>query len=397
MKKIITLGVLVLILNMAWMFSNGAQAATTDFTASADVNIDGVTITTGGTTGMRILSGSTAESFSVTSGVFTVTNPGSAFKIASTNPSITRITVTRGGSQVACLLNSQPGSSSLTLPIDVGTYTITPDTTGSCGGGGSSAPGTSGTISAATPTYQTYTPSTGVTTTDGDAIDATDTTIPNSTESTDTAAEAAENATQAEADTNLASIKSEASKIFTDARSGVAQAVKKAIDAAKESEYDKSIVGKVVSSVASVSSAVRERILTFVTYGSVTTDALGAGERGGVVNSFKEAFGKLPENEADWEDVIKIANGRWPGQTSASREKTAEGNFQAIYLRAPDRSNPHDDAAVVIMAYGLRSRNRNLDSEKTAILTYKHIFNRNPVSATSWDAVRAIAYSGATR
>jgi len=142
---------------------------------------------------------------------------------------------------------------------------------------------------------------------------------------------------------------------------------------------------------------VRARITEFVTYGSPTTDRLGEGERGGVVDSFRSAFNKLPETQADWEDVVKIANGRWPSQRNEAWEDRATRSFRAIYLREPDRTNPHDDAAVVVMAYGLRPRDRNLESERIAIRTYERIFGRAPSSASAWDAVRAIAYSGATR
>ncbi|MEK7189063.1 MAG: hypothetical protein AAB671_00975, partial [Patescibacteria group bacterium] len=198
-------------------------------------------------------------------------------------------------------------------------------------------------------------------------------------------------------DTNLANVKSDAASIAQSLKADIAARVNKIVDAAQEASYDKSIVSKVVASEPSVSSAVREKLVSFVTYGTPTTVALGAGERGGVANSFKEAFGRLPQSDADWEDVVKIANGRWPGQTVAAREKTAEANFKVIYKRAPVRTNAKDDAAVVVMAYGLRPSGRKLASEKAAIKSYEAIFKRSPQTATAWDAVRAIAYSGATR
>ncbi|MCK4554949.1 hypothetical protein KAU19_08430, partial [Candidatus Parcubacteria bacterium] len=127
------------------------------------------------------------------------------------------------------------------------------------------------------------------------------------------------------------------------------------------------------------------------------TLGLGEGERAGVVNSFKSAFENLPTTEEDWNDIIKIANGRWPGKQSEKAEERANINFRAVYLREPDRSNPHDDAAITVIAYGLRPANRNLNSEKAAIRIFKDIYGYNPEKATAWDVVRAIAYSGATR
>jgi len=135
----------------------------------------------------------------------------------------------------------------------------------------------------------------------------------------------------------------------------------------------------------------------FIAYGTDTTLKLGEGERAGVVNSYKSAFGKLPTTETEWSDAIKIANGRWPSETSKKTETNAEKAFQKIYLRAPDRTNPHDDAAVVVMAYGLRPADRNLNSEKAAIKSFRAIYGYNPKTATAWDIVRAIAYSGAKR
>ncbi len=60
-------------------------------------------------------------------------------------------------------------------------------------------------------------------------------------------------------------------------------------------------------------------------------------------------------------------------------------------------NNPNDNAAVTVIAYGLRPGNRNMESETKAIDIYRSIFNKAPVEANDWDLVRAIAYSGATR
>ena len=138
-------------------------------------------------------------------------------------------------------------------------------------------------------------------------------------------------------------------------------------------------------------------LTNFISYGTPTTINLGEGERAGVVNSYKAAFGKLPSTEAEWNDVIKIGNGRWPSERNDLSEANAAAAFKKIYLRDADRSNPNDDAAVTVIAYGLRPADRNLDSEKAAIRIFKDIYGYNPSSATAWDIVRAIAYSGATR
>jgi len=135
----------------------------------------------------------------------------------------------------------------------------------------------------------------------------------------------------------------------------------------------------------------------FITYGTKTTLRLGKGERAGVIDSYKSAFGKLPQTEEEWQDAIKIANGRWPSERSEEAENRASDIFKEVYNREADMDNPNDNAAVTIIAYGLRPDNRNLESEKTAIDSFEYIYDTSPNTAIHWDVVRAIAYSGATR
>jgi hypothetical protein len=138
-------------------------------------------------------------------------------------------------------------------------------------------------------------------------------------------------------------------------------------------------------------------ISLFIHEGTQTTVFLGSGERAGVVNSFFTAFGRLPESETDWQDIIKMGNGRWPEARNTDAEDIAVAQFEKVYKRKPDRAVAVDDNAVMIITYGLRPANRNLDSEKTAIRTFKAIFGTNPGIALEWDTVRMIAYSGAKR
>jgi hypothetical protein len=142
----------------------------------------------------------------------------------------------------------------------------------------------------------------------------------------------------------------------------------------------------------------RYAVANFITYGTPESIKLGAGERGGVYSSFVSAFGRAPTTSADWENVLKIGAGRFPGQTSKTAEEKATTSFKKIYKRAPDMANPNDSAAVTVMAYGLRPDNRNLASEAASIKTFKNIYKKSvPTTAEEWDIVRAIAYSGATR
>ena len=195
----------------------------------------------------------------------------------------------------------------------------------------------------------------------------------------------------------ITQIVSEAVKVYTGDIDAVLAEVKAVRDISAETSAEDKYVAPLVADVSAPTLSVRSAMTHFVTYGTKTTLKLGKGERAGVVNSFKSAFGKVPQTETDWQDVFKIANGRWPSQRAASKEDKATAAFKKIYLREPDRSDPHDDAAVVVMAYGLRPSDRNLDSEKAAIRIFKGIYGYNPSNAVDWDAMRAIAYSGSTR
>ncbi|MBU4347464.1 right-handed parallel beta-helix repeat-containing protein [Patescibacteria group bacterium] len=146
-----------------------------------------------------------------------------------------------------------------------------------------------------------------------------------------------------------------------------------------------------------ISQNMKYAIAYFIHYGTPTTKRLGSGERAGVINSYISAYGKLPENIADWQDIIKIANGRWPGETNSNTENKAKVEFKKVYKREPDMKNANDGNAIMVTAYGLRPVNRNLDSERAAITIFKGIYGYNPSATDEWDIARAIGYSGAKR
>lgn len=162
------------------------------------------------------------------------------------------------------------------------------------------------------------------------------------------------------------------------------------------SNMNKYVVG-LISNKSGITDDIKSNLIDFVTYGTPTTKKLGAGERAGIINSFKAAYGKIPQTVDEWRDCVAIGNGRWPNVKSLSSENNASKEFKKIYLREPDRNSSHDNAAVTVIAYGLRPSQRNLDSEKAAIVSFKYIYGHAPRSATAWDIVRAIAYSGAKR
>jgi len=98
-------------------------------------------------------------------------------------------------------------------------------------------------------------------------------------------------------------------------------------------------------------------------------------------------------------DTIKIANGRWPSITNQDAENKAKEQFKKIYKRAADMNKSNDNAAVTVMAYGLRQKaeNRNLNSETTGIKIFSDIYGHVPSSTADWNIMQAITYSGASR
>ena len=135
----------------------------------------------------------------------------------------------------------------------------------------------------------------------------------------------------------------------------------------------------------------------FVLYGTRSTQRLGAGQRASVINSYYLAYKKLPNSEAEWSDVIKIANGRWPVERSTAAEDQAKLEFRKVYARRPVMTNNVDENAIMVIAYGLLPLQRNLKSEQTASKTFNWVYAHEPISALAWNVVRAIAYSGAKR
>jgi hypothetical protein len=159
------------------------------------------------------------------------------------------------------------------------------------------------------------------------------------------------------------------------------------------------LYSKVMSTVSDVNTEQEKNSVSyFLQNGTPSTIILGAGERAGVISSYISVFSHLPKTEADWQDVVKIANGRWTTERNLNAENSANKIFKKIFLRAPKRDTiKYDDNAIMVMAYGLRPAKRNVGSETAAIKSFKYIFKRSPSQANDWDIIRAIAYSGAKR
>lgn len=171
-------------------------------------------------------------------------------------------------------------------------------------------------------------------------------------------------------------------------------------DTVKEQTNEIKYLHKLTSGLQQVTEVMEERINNFITYGvDDNTKRLGEGERAAVLHSYKSAFDKLPNTEEELADAIKIANGRWPSERSEQAEETAKAEFRRVYLREANMDNPNDNAAVTVMAYGLRQRaeNRNLGSERAGIGIFEAIYKHVPSTTEEWNIMQAITYSGTKR
>ncbi|MDD4271761.1 MAG: hypothetical protein PHF50_03065 [Patescibacteria group bacterium] len=198
----------------------------------------------------------------------------------------------------------------------------------------------------------------------------------------------------------IVDINNDAKDIYNNKYENILFELKQLRDTVKEQQNEIKYLKSLTGDLKKVSEKIKSAINDFITYGvDANTVKLGAGERAAVISSYKEAFAKLPETESELADVIKIANGRFPSVASDKVEKAAKEQFVKIYKRIPDLKDAEDNAAIKVMAYGLKQKagNRNLNSEKSGIKTFKAIYGYTPKSTKDWNIMQAITYSGAAR
>ncbi|MBU0646963.1 hypothetical protein KKC67_02695 [Patescibacteria group bacterium] len=201
-------------------------------------------------------------------------------------------------------------------------------------------------------------------------------------------------------DSQITQINTNANQLHNNKLDDILLELKQLRDKIKEQATELKYLRNLTTGVKDLAQSAKDAINNFITYGvDANTQKLGAGERAAVINSYKSAFDKLPETEIELADVIKIANGRFPSITNDKAEKEAKDQFIKIYKRIADMNDANDSAAIKVMAYGLRQKaeNRNLNSEKTGINSFKGIYGYTPKSTEDWNAMQAITYSGAKR
>ncbi|MDP2708512.1 MAG: CARDB domain-containing protein, partial [bacterium] len=139
---------------------------------------------------------------------------------------------------------------------------------------------------------------------------------------------------QSSPDTSISDMNDAAKNIIDDKYDTILTELKQLRDTVKEQQTEIKYLKSMTADLRNISDQIKSAINDFITYGvDANTVKLGAGERAAVINSYKAAFAKLPETEAELTDVIKIANGRFPSLTSDLSEKLAKEQFIKIYKR----------------------------------------------------------------
>lgn len=139
------------------------------------------------------------------------------------------------------------------------------------------------------------------------------------------------------------------------------------------------------------------RVEAYIKYGSdINSAKLSQAGRQAILDNFILAYGHKPENENEWQDLMRINNGYWPSKESQTAENKAKEDFKRIFKRAPEMNSAGDKHAVKILAYDIQQRpeKRNLGKEREAIIKFKKIFSRLPSKAADWKFIRVLAYSG---
>lgn len=128
-----------------------------------------------------------------------------------------------------------------------------------------------------------------------------------------------------------------------------------------------------------------EASVNFIAYGTEVTNKLGRGERVNILRSYQYAFAKMPQSQADWQDVINIATGKLPIQRNKKVEQEARAIVRKIYGKS-------DNQSIMMIAYGLRPQIRDLKKEQIGLSRFGRIFKRMPNSVMDWNIFRKLVY-----
>lgn len=399
MKKIIIISCLLILGSLGLV----SLAATTDFVADGDITVSSMTI--GDTTANAlILSGSSAQSWTYSSGALSITNPDATagFKVGSSDSAVVSLRVANGSSTVVnCALNTTPGTSYVSLPITADTYTVTLSTTSDCqdlcptlsnassynaypvcgalscatgyavsgsqgtatcvlrtGGGAGTGHGSTPVTPPVTPVTPPVVPPVVPPVT---PVVPTIQVLPPTT-------------------VNLPSILESLSITRNEAKE-VSLAPKVSADV-KEL--------KVTATPAQLDS-----MAVFVAYGiSSPTVKLGEGERRAVVRDYLDT---VKSADINWQDIERITTGQKPVTRNLSFEQQQVTKSLSLFTKItgknPDFKVSSDDLAWNTLMYRIRFT-RDTAKEAKAITKFRSLIKASPKTPQDWAAVRAIAYTG---
>ena len=253
------------------------------------------------------------------------------------------------------------------------------------------------TTTTVTPTTTTVTPTTTTATPTTTTVTPTTTTvIPTTTTAAPATATTATPGTTTVVTRTLpyTQIQDEASTVVSGNVNAVISAVSRIRDVKQEIQNRKNLVKELARARGIKTNALVDRANSFVTYGTTSTVSLSVGERLHAVNSYYNAFGRVPRNAKEWGEVVLIANGNAPAEASKTAINRAKANFRYVYKRNANLKDAKDLQAINMMAYGVTPAARDLKAEANAIKTFRAKFGYFPSKVTAWNVVRAIAYGG---
>jgi len=135
-------------------------------------------------------------------------------------------------------------------------------------------------------------------------------------------------------------------------------------------------------------------VIHFLSYDSSGFEGVSLNDRVGLIEDYYDLYGRMPNDEADWEVVLSMSTGEKTEVKINEFEIRALKEFISVYGRLVDFSVPQEERFVHMVAYHLRPMERNLVLENAALIKFVTTYNQIPDTPLLWSVLRAIAYAG---
>ena len=365
------------------LFSFHAFAATNNFFSKNIITVTNV-IFNSTSTSLLIMPNSGSESWSLDGGYFRVTNPDDAnpFMVGSADANVPAIRVLNAnGTVIACMKNTIPGNSYITLPTNNGTYLIDPVNinldkatvyNSVCG------------AASCLPNYVVS----------GSGADAV--CVQQGSGSGTTFSVAPIISPAKFLNNNLPTTEVGSNMLPTIGNlPNILNALNLSRNVNEETLIKPLILNDAKEFKLTTTSSQLDSTGIFISYGmSEATVRLGEGERRAVIRDY---FDTVKTANIDWQDIERMVNGQKPITRNLESEKQQVAKslklFNKITGRNPNFKNSADDLAWNTLMYRIRFQ-RDMIKERQAIVKFKSLIKANPKTPQDWAAVRAIAYSG---